>query len=150
MMTYQQMINTYAAYTAATMYNLGFIFNHKLYSINLRHIPAECLKLGAASSKRGGAPRIRVRINKVMKLQFIAQGAEEIGPETLLDINDGYNKGDHYERIITERAGQVWVKDSTPFYIAGDLFHNGEQIQIKFDDATLVEEKTLLRLVAAA
>jgi hypothetical protein len=149
-MTYEQMTETYNTFSAATLYNIGFVFHHILYGITLRHIPAECLKPSHASSKRGGTQRIRIRLNNAIKLALIEMGAEMLGPETLLDINDGYNRGDHYERIITERAGQVWVKDSTPFYIAGDLFHNGEQIQIKLDGATLVEEKTLLRLVTAA
>ena len=149
-MTYEQMTETYETFSAATLYNIGFIFHHILYGINLRHIPTECLKLGRASSKRGGTQRIRVRLSKAAKLALIAMGAEAIGPETLLDGDDHYNKGERYERIVTERAGQTWVKDSVPFNIAGDLFHNGEQIQIKLDGATLVEEKTLIKLLAAA
>ena len=150
MMTYEQMTETYEAFSAATLYNIGFIFHHILYSINLRHIPAECLKLGRASSKRGGVQRIRMRLSKATKLALIAMGAEVVGPETLLDGDDCYNKGERYERIITERAGQVWVKDSVPFNIAGDLFHNGEQIQIKLDGATLADETKLAKLAAAA
>ena len=150
MRTYEQMLTAHDTLSAATLYNIGFIFHHTLYGIDLRHIPAECLKLDRASSKRGGAQRIRVRLSKAAKMALIAMGAEVIGPESMLDGDDRYNKGERYERIVTERVGQVWVKDSVPFNVAGDLFHNGEQIQIKLDGATLVEEKTLVRLLAAA
>ena len=150
MMSYEEMNTLYEKFTAATMYNLGFIFQHKLYGIDLRKLPQECLKLNRASSKRGGAQRIRIRLSKAVKLQLIAMGAEQLGAETLLTGNDHYNKGERYERIITERAGQTWTKDSVPFYVAGDLALNGEQIQIKLDGATLVEETTLYKLLAAA
>lgn len=150
MMSYEEMLTLYEKFTAATMYNVGFVFHHTLYSIDMRELPVDCLKLGRASSKRGGTQRVRVRISKAVKLNLIEMGAEVLGPETLLENADGRNRGLEYERIITERAGQTWVKDSIPFNIAGDLFHNGEQIQIKFDGATLVEETTLRRLLAAA
>ena len=41
-----------------------------------------------------------------------------------------------------------WVKDSVPFNVAGDIELDGQQIQIKFDDADQTKEKILKRIAA--
>ena len=50
--------------------------------------------------------------------------------------------------MMTEKAGQTWIKDSTPFTIDGDLTVDGTAYQIKFENATFTNEKTLARLEA--
>ena len=62
---------------------------------------------------------------------------------------DKYNKGENFERIITELlTGETWVKDSVPFNVAGDIVVNGENIQIKFDGAEITNERLLKKLTA--
>ena len=74
-----------------------------------------------------------------------------LGAESLLQTEDRYNKGERFERIITERlTGETWVKDSIPFTDAGDIELDGRQIQIKLTDAELTNEKTLERILTAA
>ena len=148
-MNRNEMINAYNANTAADSYNLGFVYQHTLYGIDLVELPDECLKEDRSSASRGGKRKIRIRVSKALKVALIAAGAVVLGSEAMLNTNDKYNKGERYERIITERAGQVWVKDSVPFNVAGDIELNGKQVQIKLDGATLVEEATLMKLMAA-
>lgn len=150
-MTLTEMINLYNALTAADGYIVGFILNHLLYYVRFDgHLPTEILKFDRASSKRGGMAKVRVRLASNIRKALVANGqAVLIGADTLLMTEDRYNKGERFERIITETlTAAQWVKDSIPFNVAGDIELNGKQIQIKFDDAELTNEKTLRRVAA--
>ena len=150
-MTLTEMINLYHALTAADGYIVGFILNHLLYYVRFDgHLPTEILKFDRASSKRGGMAKVRVRLSADVRKALVANGqAALIGSETMLMTADKWNKGERFERIITETlTTETWVKDSVPFNVAGDIELNGQQIQIKFDDAELTNEKTLRRVAA--
>lgn len=150
-MTLTEMINLYNALTAADGYIVGFVLNHLLYYIKFDgHLPTEILKFDRASSKRGGMAKVRVRLGADFRKAMVANGqAVLMGSETLLMTADRWNKGERFERIITETlTAETWVKDSVPFNVAGDIELNGQQIQIKFDDAELTNEKTLMRISA--
>jgi hypothetical protein len=54
-----------------------------------------------------------------------------------------YNRGEVFEKIITERFGQKWEKDQVPFTKAGDIEINGKPYQIKFEKATFISERGL-------
>lgn len=150
-MTLTEMINLYNALTAADGYIVGFVLNHLLYYIKFDgHLPTEILKFDRASSKRGSMAKVRVRLGADFRKAMVANGqAVLMGSETLLMTADRWNKGERFERIITETlTAETWVKDSVPFNVAGDIELNGQQIQIKFDDAELTNEKTLMRISA--
>ena len=152
-MTLNEMITTYNTLSAADGYIFGFIVNHMLYYINIDgHLPESILKFGHTSAKRGRVPQVRVRAAAAIKKAFIASGkAVLLGSEALLDTEDKYNKGERFERIITELlTDEKWVKDSVPFTDAGDIELEGRQIQIKLDTAELTNEKTLRNILAAA
>jgi hypothetical protein len=57
-----------------------------------------------------------------------------------------YNKGEIFEKLITEMNGQTWTKDNADFWKDGDLTVNGKSFQIKYEKATFTNEKTLARL----
>lgn len=149
-MTRNEMINRYNALSAAATYIVGFILNGMLYYTLSEHIADEFLKLDRMSSKRGGWAKIRVRLSATDRKTLVECGkAVLIGAATLLDTEDKYNKGERFERIITETlTGETWVKDSVPFNVAGDITLNGQQVQIKFDGAELTNEKILARISA--
>ena len=149
-MTRNEMIARYNALAVATAYIVGFVLNGMLYYTMSAHIADEFLKLDRMSSKRGGWAKIRVKLTSADRKALVACGkAIMIGSADLLDTDDKYNKGERFERIITETlTTEKWVKDSIPFNVAGDIELNGEQIQIKFDDAELTNEKTLKRIAA--
>ena len=150
-MTLTEMIDLYNALTAADGYIVGFILNHLLYYVRFEgHLPTEILKFDRASSKRGGMAKVRVRLGAETRKALVANGrAVLMGSETLLMTADKWNKGERFERVITETlTTEKWVKDSVPFNVAGDIELNGKQIQIKFDDAELTNEKTLKRIAA--
>lgn len=150
-MTLTEMINLYNALSAADAYIVGFILNHLLYYVRFDgHLPTEILKFDHASSKRGGTAKVRVRISADIRKALVESGrAVLMGSENLLLTDDRWNKGERFERIITETmTTETWVKDSIPFNVAGDIELNGQQIQIKLNDAELTNEKTLRRIAA--
>lgn len=147
-MTRNEMIARYNALSAATAYIVGFIFNGMLYYVMSEHISDSFLKLDRMSSKRGGWAKIRVKLSASDRQALVASGlAVLVGTEAMLLTNDKYNKGERFERIITETlTGETWVKDSVPFNVAGDITLNGQEVQIKFDGAELTNERMLMRM----
>ena len=74
--------------------------------------------------------------------------AEKLGAEDLLMLDTKHNKGENFERELTERwTAERWVKDSVPFTVAGDIRIDGVEIQIKLDGAELTNEKSLANLL---
>lgn len=149
MMNRDEMLRAYNAHSAADAYVLGFAFHGELFAIELPELPDAVLKLDHASSKRGGQAKIRVRVAKAEKLALIAMGAAAIGKVEDLEADPHHNRGENFERIVTELNGQRWTKDSIPFWVAGDLSLNGRELQIKLDGAELTNEKTLAGLGVA-
>jgi hypothetical protein len=149
-MTREEMISRYNALAAATAYIVGFVLNGLLYYTMSAHIADNFLKFDRMSSKRGGWAKIRVKLSAMDRKTLVARGqAILLGSADLLDTADKYNKGERFERIITETlTGEQWVKDSIPFNVAGDITLNGQEVQIKFDGAELTNERTLMRMSA--
>ena len=134
----------YEQFSAANSHIVGFIYNHDLYMTEMESIPPRYLCESAAS--RGQGNSLRLRIKKKYKEQLIRKGAIYLGSEDMLD--GAYNKGEEFERLVTEYFGQVWKKDSVPFWIKGDINVNGREIQIKLDSATLINESRIKSLKA--
>lgn len=57
-----------------------------------------------------------------------------------------YNKGEIFEKLVTEHYNQEWVKDNVPFAKDGDITIDNIPYQIKFQKATFCNEKTLAGL----
>lgn len=58
-----------------------------------------------------------------------------------------YNKGEIFEKLVTEYFGQKWTKDNVPFTKSGDIVINKVHYQIKYEKATFINEKTLAHLI---
>ena len=105
-------------------------------------------KLDRASSKRGGFAKIRIKLTAKDRAELSAT-AELLGAEDLLMKDSAHNKGENFERELTERwTSETWVKDSVPFWVAGDIRVDGIEVQVKLDGAELTNERTLGRLGA--
>lgn len=147
-MTREEMLTNYEGKTAAQGYIFGFTMDDKLYMMETKtlHEVNDSLKLDRASSARGGFCKIRVRFSKLDKVKAVNAGkAIKLGKISVMEYADKYNAGEHFEHHIHELNGKIWVKDSVPFNVAGDIEINGKQIQIKFDGAELTNERTLAR-----
>ena len=146
-MTMTEMMTAYNARSAAHVYALGFVHADRLYAVKLGLAElSQYAKLDRASSKRGGFAKIRIKLTAKDRAELSAT-AELLGAEDLLMKDAAHNKGENFERELTERwTAETWVKDSVPFWMAGDIRVAGEEIQIKLDGAELTNEKLLSRL----
>ena len=148
-MTMTEMMNRYNELSASHKYALGFVANGNLYAktMNFDEL-SHFFKLDRASSKRGGFAKIRIKLTASDRAK-LSLTAELIGAESLLTADAKHNKGENFERELTERwTAETWVKDSIPFNVAGDIVVNGENVQVKLDGAELTNEKILSRLIA--
>ena len=146
-MTMNEMVILYARKSAAHKYALGFVYEGKLYVVVLSFAElSRFFKLDRASSKRGGFAKIRIKLTAKDRAELSAT-AELIGAKDLLTKDAKHNKGENFERELTERwTAETWVKDSVPFYVAGDIRVDGVEIQVKLDGAELTNEKILSRI----
>lgn len=147
-MTMTEMMTAYNARSASHVYALGFTCGGNLYATKLSFAElSKFFKLDRASSKRGGFAKIRIKLTSKDRAELSLK-AELIGAESLLTADPAHNKGENFERELTERwTAETWVKDSVPFNVAGDIVVNGENVQIKLDGAELTNEKILSRLM---
>jgi len=146
-MTMTEMMNRYNARSASHLYALGFVCGGKLYVVKLSFAElSRFFKLDRASSKKGGYLKIRIKLSSKDRAE-LSLTAECLGAESLLTKDTAHNKGENFERELTERwTAETWVKDSVPFWVKGDITVNGEEIQVKLDGAELTNEKTLARI----
>ena len=139
-------------------YILGWTLKHVIYfTICDRELVDWVTCLDKAS--RGAGYALRFKPNTDQKYMLMANGAEVLCSEKMFDeyleetyINEKgkevhYNRGEVFERLITEKAGQKWTKDTVPFTMAGDIEWNGVAYQIKFEKATFTNEKSLMNLM---
>ena len=135
----------YHAISAADAYIIGFPRHGKVYAVRVSFNElCACLRESRKSSARGGAYQLRVYIPSVA-----------IADENELDVvfnGKKLNKGDAFEKLVTEKlAGKNWEgHNSVPFYKAGDVNIDGDEIQVKFQNAELTNEDTMARAEALA
>ena len=140
-MTGQRILKEYRAKTASTENILGFTHKGMVYAVHVKKIYPRYLKEDKAS--RGQGKSLRLNIVKEVK-QSLLKTAFIVGTVKELTEN-GYNRGENFERLIYRYYKREWKKDNTKFTIAGDIQIDGKEIQIKFHRATITNEKTLKR-----
>lgn len=148
-MTGYELASTYTKATAAHTYALGFVLGHKLYNVFLgwEELTAY-IREDRASTNRGGYLKLRIRLRKADKLALLGK-ATPVGTDADLRADAAHNAGENYERVITETyTSERWVKDSVPFWVAGDVRIDGTEVQVKLDGAELTNERTIRRLLA--
>ena len=130
-------------------YIYGFCFQNMVYMVKATaEDMAFVLKLDKAS--RGAGYALRFKPNKAQKTFLLAKGATAICSKEFFEATvkeSKYNKGEIFEKMVTEFYGQTWVKDNVPFTEDGDLTVDGVAYQIKFEKATFINEKSLARMM---
>lgn len=100
------------------------------------------LKYDRAATSKGGMLKIRVKADSKARV-ILKKMAFVVGSVDELTQDSKHNKGENFERIVTEKmCGEQWEKDSIPYYQAGDIIYKGKPIQVKFDGAELTNAKT--------
>lgn len=142
-MTKRTMIRHYRSHSAADKYILGFTYNNMLYMVMVDEIKPRFLTVEQASRNQG--ENLRLRIRKPLKEQLLRNyDCVCVGSKSDL-VADKYNKGEIFEKIVTEYFGQTWVKDIVPFWVQGDINLDGVEVQIKLEDATLCNTKQIAK-----
>ena len=138
------MTETYNKNSAAHTYYFGFVLAGLLYVVagmTFTELSAY-FKNDRASTAKGGFAKVRIRATSA-DLKALLPKALLLGSEDLL-ADGHWNKGEMFEKIVTETyTAEKWVKDSVPFFKAGDANINGEEVQIKLNGAELTNEKIL-------
>lgn len=138
----------YNAIAFTDKYILGFIVDHVVYFVVCnRDMVDRVTCLDRAS--RGAGFALRFKPNKAQKMLLMTCEAKALCSEKFFNdmvIESRYNRGEIFEKLITEEFGQVWEKDTVPFTEAGDIEVNGTAYQIKFEKATFTNEKSLASL----
>lgn len=129
-------------------YIFGFIYKDTVYFYITGELLYIGVKLSEASRNQGLSIRYRPTVEE--KEGLIRFGIAR--PFCLTDYflkqvnNSKYNRGEIFEKLITEKLGYTWTKDNTPFTESGDIVYKNTHYQIKFENATFTTEKTLYRL----
>lgn len=148
MVLFNEMIKRYNEMSFCSEYIFGIRYNGNICMIINNHdILNSVLKLDKAS--RGAGMSLRFKPNKEQKNYLASFGYTVLCSEKFFDElvkESKYNKGEIFEKLVTEYFGQVWEKDSVPFYLDGDITVNEVPYQIKFESATFTNERQLARL----
>ncbi len=145
---FEMMINRYNELAYTHNYIYGFYFQNMVYMVETTaEIMPYILKLDKAS--RGAGYALRFCPTKEQKILLLSKGAKALCSKDFFETSvkeSKYNKGEIFEKMVTEFYGQEWTKDNVPFTEDGDLTTDGIAYQIKFEKATFTNEKTLARM----
>ena len=144
---FMNLIDRYEAVAFTPNYIWGFEYKGNIYMAVTDNsaLPFVCT-LDKAS--RGAGYALRFCPNAQQKLALMPKAellcSKKFFDETVADSK--YNKGEIFEKMVTEHFGQEWEKDNVPFTEDGDITVDGVAYQIKFQKATFCNEKSLANL----
>ena len=145
---FKEMVDFYNDKAFTHNYIFGFNYKGNVYMVKTTSkVLAYVLKLDKAS--RGKGYSLRFKPNNKIREMLLAEGAELICSVEMfkeLVANSKYNKGEIFERLVTEWYGQEWEKDNVPFTDDGDITVDGIAYQIKYEQATFITEAQMMRM----
>jgi hypothetical protein len=144
---FNAMIDRYNELSFTHNYIYGFAYKKMVYMV---HADSSVMPfvLTLDEGSRGSGFSLRFKPNNSQKLLLISKGAQILCSQTAFENTvkeSKYNRGEIFEKMVTERYGQEWEKDTVPFTDDGDLTVNGIAYQIKFEKATFTSERQLAR-----
>ncbi len=142
---FEKMINYYESKAFAHTYIFGYRMAGNIY---MTQVDATMLPyvMTLDSASRGQGASLRFKPNKNVKALLMSKNATLLCSEELFNDmvdNSKYNRGEIFEKLVTEHFGQVWEKDNIPYTEAGDIEVDGVAIQIKFEKATFTNERSM-------
>lgn len=148
---FNYLVENYRRLTAAHHYIWGFTLKGVVYIAVTDEtvLPYVCM-LDKAS--RGAGYALRFKPTMAQKL-FLMANAQMLCSADYFNkavAESRYNRGEIFEKMVTEKAGQEWHKDNAPFTECGDINIDGIEYQIKFESATFTNEKSLRKMLERA
>lgn len=144
---YMSMIQRYNALAFTHHYIFGFTYKGNVY---MAHATADMLpailKLDLAS--RGAGMALRFSPTNAIKVMLLTNATLMCSAKFFNEqvAESKYNRGEIFEKMVTEAYGQEWHKDNVKFTDDGDMTANGIAYQIKFEKATFTNEQILTKL----
>lgn len=144
---FYDMIARYNAKAFTHQYIWGFEYKKNIYmAVTDAQMMALVCKLDKASRGAGYALRFCPTTDQKLALMASAKLICSADFFKATVANSKYNAGEIFEKMVTERCGQIWHKDNVPFTEDGDITVNGVAYQIKYQKATFCNEKSLANL----
>ena len=145
------MIDFYNERSSTHHYIFGVSYKGTVYAV---HAESDVLpyQLMLDQASRGAGMALKFKPNNDQRIALIAMGAEVVCSTAELERlfkTSKYNRGEIFEKLVTEMYGQTWEKDNVPFTKAGDIEVDGVAYQIKYEKATFLTEKQMLHMRAA-
>lgn len=129
-------------------YIFGYTYKKTVYmTVATSEVLNEIISLDRAGHNTGLS--IRFKPNTNQKLMLMSINSEPICSEEYFESlfkESKYNRGEIFEKIITEKYGQEWTKDNIPYTEDGDITINGIAYQIKYQKATFLTEKSMMNM----
>ena len=143
-------LKQYEDFSGCTHYEIYFIYRNKLYKIELKKLDPEIVKIGRESSSKGGYEKLRLQISSAKKQQWIVEGKAKLvmTSEKFLAIaqEEGLNKGQTCEYLSAKARKQEYKLDNVRFDKAGDVNLKRKKIQVKFENASLTQLRTIAKV----
>ena len=141
---FAHMIDRYNTIAYTHHYIWGFFYKKNVYMVTSDEsvMPYICT-LDKASRGQGYSlrfcPTVEQKIYLLPKATLLC--SKKFFEETVKE--SVYNKGEIFEKMVTEQNGLTWEKDHIPFTDGPDAVINNIPYQIKFERATFTNEKFL-------
>lgn len=144
----EELLKMYEKTTAAHRTILGFAIGKIVYMIIVERLSENWVELTNEANGRGGKNKLRLNLNKWDKAK-LKNKAIAVGTTEIINTIKG-NKGDSWEKWVSEHYGITWKKSQTIYTEDGDITVAGEKLQIKWENATLALENTIRNAVKLA
>lgn len=145
---FNSMIQRYNEHSFTHNYIFGFEYKGNIYMVEAT---SEALPyiLTLDKASRGAGYSLRFKPTVEQRLYLMSLGAVVLCSSAYfkdLVASNKYNNGENFEKLVTEYFGQVWEKDTVPFWEDGDITVGKVAYQVKFNKASFTTEKQLLKL----
>lgn len=143
-------LNEYEKFSRANCYEIYFTFKNNLFKIQMKTLDNEIVKLGRESSSKGGWEKLRLQISSAKKQQWIIEGKAKqvMTNEKFIQIatEKNLNKGQTCEYLSAKARKQEYKLDNVRFDKAGDVNLKRKQIQVKYENASLTQLRTIAKV----
>ena len=143
-------LEKYEELNGCNCYEIYFNFKHEIYKIELKKLDISFVKIGRESSSKGGWEKLRLAITSAKKQEWLLSGKAKklMSEQKLIELAEdkGLNKGQACEYLSAKARKQEYTLDSTRFDKAGDVNLKRKKIQVKFENASLTQLRTIAKV----
>ena len=147
-----ELIKFYHEHAFTDNYILGVEIGGNVYAVKKKMSLADMERfLTTQTASRGQGMALKFAPTKAQKAEILAAGnATILCSKTYFEKlveSTRWNRGQIFEKLVTEKAGQSWKADNIPFTKAGDIEIDGVAYQIKYQKASFISEGQMFRLM---